>query len=105
MELCRHSECEILKTEAEDPNASEEFDPHDPAYTGCLSSKQFELVDIMVQQIKFLLVSYPHFLKNSFKLNMCGLKRNLRPFSELARVWIIFIIDSLQNGFRITVSN
>ena len=44
MELCRHSECEILKTEAEDPNASEEFDPHDPAYTFLLSSKQFELV-------------------------------------------------------------
>ena len=44
MGLCRASECVKLKVEAEDPASDTPFDAHDPAYTGHLTRKQFELV-------------------------------------------------------------
>ena len=50
---------------------------------------------------KFWLVSYPHFIKISFKLIKCGLsnslKRDLRPFSEFTRVWTIFTFTASKN--------
>ena len=53
----------------------------------CFMWKYFAL------KIKFLLVSYPHFLKISFKLTKCGLsyslKCDLRPVSEFTQVWTI----------------
>ena len=51
---------------------------------------------------KFWLVSYPHFLKISFKLILCGLsyslKRDPRPFSEITRVWTIFSLTASKNA-------
>ena len=53
--------------------------------------------------IKFWLVSYPHFLKISFKLTKCGLgyslKRDQRPFSECTQVWTILALTVSKNGF------
>ena len=52
---------------------------------------------------KFQLVSYIHFLKNSFKLIKCGLsyslKRDPRPFSEFTQVWTIFSLTASINAF------
>ena len=58
--------------------------------------------------IKFLLVSYPHFLKISFNLTKCGLsygfKRDPRPFSEFTQVWTILSLIASKNGFwRLTL--
>ena len=54
--------------------------------------------------IKFQLVSYPHFLKISFKLIKCGLsyslKRDPRPFSEFTQVWTILSLTASKNAFR-----
>ena len=56
-----------------------------------------------VLNIKFLLVSYPHFLKISFNLTKCGLsygfKRDLRPFSEFTQVWTILSLTASKNGY------
>ena len=53
--------------------------------------------------IKFQLVSYPHFLKISFKLIKCGLsyslKRDPRPFSEFTQVWTILSLTASKNAF------
>ena len=52
---------------------------------------------------KFWLVSYPHFLKISFKLILCGLsyslKRDPRPFSEFTQVWTILSLTASKNAF------
>ena len=52
---------------------------------------------------KFWLVSYPHFLKISFKLILCGLsyslKRDPRPFSEITWVWTFFSLTASKNAF------
>ena len=52
---------------------------------------------------KFSLISWPHFLKISFKLIKCGLsyslKRDPRPFSEFTQVWTIFSLTASINAF------
>ena len=58
---------------------------------------------IYILHIKFLLVSYPYFLKISFNLTKCGLsygfKRDSRPFSEFTLVWTISWLIVSKNEF------
>ena len=53
--------------------------------------------------IKFLLVSYSHFLKISFNLAKCGLsygfKHDLRPFSKFTQVWNILSLTASKMDF------
>ena len=53
--------------------------------------------------IKFLLVSYPHFLNISFNLTKCGLsygfKHDPRPFSEFTQVWTILSLTASKMDF------
>ena len=65
-------------------------------------SNWFMSVKIAVN-CKFQLVSWPHFLKISFKLINCGLsyslKRDPRPFSECTKVGTILSLTASKNAF------